>query len=417
VTTAADRTPTFEPVSRSAELATYAAGFFSLSLVPMSALVIPLWSLELAASPTLIGIAVGIRSLLPAFLSIHGGALMDRLGVRRVMIYMAVLGAVLPPLYPLLPSMASVIALQLVTGLTQALAWIGAQTQIAQMTKGSATHAGRLSFASTFGTFAGPLVIGWTWDQFGVVGAFALLTVWSVALLIAVLLLPSPPAAAADSTTVTIGWRDVLPRLSDYRAAVALLAVPAIAFVIAATLLRISAISIQQSFYTVYLESIALPGTLIGTLIGLSSLIGGPAALLAGPATRWLGAAPMLIVSIAVAIIAISITPLLTGVPALMIAAAICGVGLGLSLPLVVTVIARGAEGQRQGMSFGLRGTANRVGSLIIPIAMGAIADLLGLLESFAVVGIALLMLTGATALTIRWLPATDPSSPQGKTT
>jgi MFS family permease len=315
----------------------------------------------------------------------------------------------------MLPNMTAVIALQLVTGLTQAIAWIGAQTQIAQLTKGSATHAGRLSFASTSGTFAGPLVIGWTWDQFGVVGAFTLLTVWSVALLAAVLLLPAAPASD-ESRPASIGWRDVLPRLSDYRAAVALLAVPAIAFVIAATLLRISAISIQQSFYTVYLESISLPGTLIGMLIGLSSLIGGPAALLAGPATRWLGAPPMLMVSIAVAIIAVSITPLLSGVPALMIAAAICGVGLGLSLPLVVTVIARGAEGQRQGMSFGLRGTANRIGSLIIPIAMGAIADLFGLLESFAVVGIALLLLTGAAALTIRRLPATDPSSPQGKT-
>jgi MFS family permease len=322
----------------------------------------------------------------------------------------------LPPLYPMLPSMAAVIMLQLLTGLTQAIAWIGAQTQIAQLTKGSATHAGRLSFASTAGTFAGPLVIGWTWDQFGVVGAFALLTIWSVALLTAVLLLPAAPAAARKSGSDSIGWRDLLPRLADYRAAVALLAVPAIAFVIAATLLRISVISIQQSFYTVYLESIAFPGTLIGTLIGLSSLIGGPAALLAGPATRWLGAAPMLVVSIAVAVVAISITPLLSGIPALMTAAAVCGVGLGLSLPLVVTVIARGAEGQRQGMSFGLRGTANRVGSLIIPIAMGAIADLFGLLESFAVVGIALLLLTGVAALTIRRLPVTDPSSPQGKT-
>jgi MFS family permease len=413
VTTAA---PIVEPVSRTAEFATYAAGFFSLSLVPMSALVVPLWSLELAASPMLIGVAVGIRSLLPAFLSIHGGALMDRLGVRRVMTCTAVVGALLPPLYPMLPSMAAVIILQLLTGLTQAIAWIGAQTQIAQLTRGSATHAGRLSFASTAGTFAGPLVIGWTWDQSGVVGAFALLTLWSVALLAAVLLLPAT-TSSRDSGSESIGWRDMLPRLSDYRAAGALLAVPAIAFVIAATLLRISVISVQQSFYTVYLESIALPGTLIGTLIGLSSLIGGPAALLAGPATRWLGAAPMLVVAIAVAVVAISITPLLTGVPALMIAAAACGLGLGLSLPLVVTVIARGAEGQRQGMSFGLRGTANRVGSLIIPIAMGAIADLFGLLESFAVVGIVLLLLTGVTALTIRRLPVTDPSSPQGKTT
>ena len=61
--------------------AALATGFFILSLVPSSALMMALWGVALGASPVVIGLLVGIRSLLPIFLSIHGGALVDRLGV------------------------------------------------------------------------------------------------------------------------------------------------------------------------------------------------------------------------------------------------------------------------------------------------------------------------------------------------
>jgi MFS family permease len=44
---------------------------------------IPLYGLSLGMSAGQIGMLVGARSLLAVFLSIHVGALMDRLGTRR----------------------------------------------------------------------------------------------------------------------------------------------------------------------------------------------------------------------------------------------------------------------------------------------------------------------------------------------
>lgn len=45
----------------------YIAGFFSLGIVPMSTVAVPLWALQLGAEPFLIGLAVAARALLSVF--------------------------------------------------------------------------------------------------------------------------------------------------------------------------------------------------------------------------------------------------------------------------------------------------------------------------------------------------------------
>jgi MFS family permease len=59
----------------------------------------------------------------------------------------------------------------------------------------------------------------------------------------------------------------------------------------------------------------------------------------------------------------------------------------GLAQPLVITLVLRGAGPENQGKAVGLRGTANRVASILSPLAMGAIAEAVGLEWSFDVVG------------------------------
>lgn len=388
-----------------AVLATYGAAFFSIGLQPIIAVVIPLWSLELGATPALVGAAIGIRSLLPFLLSIHVGALMDRLGVRRVVVCAAAVAVMLPPLYPLLPSIEAVIALQLLDGLAQAIAWIGAQTQIAKISRGNPNQASRFAFWASAGTFLGPLAAGWSWDRFGATATFGLVTLWMAALLLCALRLPHAPPVKIGMNSAP-GWRGLMPRPSDYRTALALIAIPAIAVVIGGTVLRMSALSIQQSIYPVYLESIGFTGTTIGALIGIGWAVAAASVFLAAPTTRRASPAMVFVLSIGVAIAAISMTPLFTAPLPLVVAVAIFGAAIGLSEPLVVTLIARGAEGGRHGMSFGLRATANRAASLSVPVAMGVIADLAGLVASFAVLGGALLLLCGGLALAVRRIPA-----------
>ena len=373
--------------------ATYASGFFSLSMIPMYMLIIPLWTLTLEASATLIGIAVGARSLLPTFFSIHGGVLMDKLGIRRVMMWCALGTMVLGPLHPFMPWIGAVIVLQLIGGLMLGFSWMGSQIQIGQMTLGSPEHAGRFSFFSNAGIAVGPLIVGASWDWFGPIGAFVLLGFWGAGLLVAVIFMPaSERGHRVDAAPLR--RRQLMPRWVDYRDAFNMLRHGAIFLVIAATFIRLSAISVQGSFYPVYLESISLSGSVIGFLVGAAALSASFAGLLTGPMTRLMAPSWMLIITVATTVIFISVTPLFADVTLLLVLAMLFGVSYGFSLPLVISILSRAAGPDKQGMSVGLRTTANRVASLVIPLVMGFLADLYDIANSFFVVGAGLLVLT-----------------------
>ena len=111
----ADRPQTIAGVG--ARYAVYVAGISSLGLVPMASVVVPLWAIEIGTPPVLMGLALGARSLLLVFFSIHGGALIDRLGTRRISILAAATAAIVAPLYPVMPTVAALIVLQLILGL------------------------------------------------------------------------------------------------------------------------------------------------------------------------------------------------------------------------------------------------------------------------------------------------------------
>ena len=80
----------------SVQLAVYATGTFGNTINNVVTVLIPLWALHLGASPLMTGLMIGARHFLTTIFSIHGGALMDRLGTRRVLIWFALIGAVTP---------------------------------------------------------------------------------------------------------------------------------------------------------------------------------------------------------------------------------------------------------------------------------------------------------------------------------
>ena len=105
----------------------YSAALFSNSLTDLVPIIVPLWLVALGASPFVIGVVVGARYVGPLLFSIHGGAMMDRIGTRRVMIFFAAISAVVPLIYPVAPWITAVFFMQLVSGLADQLGWVGAQ--------------------------------------------------------------------------------------------------------------------------------------------------------------------------------------------------------------------------------------------------------------------------------------------------
>lgn len=385
--------------------AVYGSALFSNTMPNMVWVALPLWVLTLDVSPFLIGVALGSRHIGPVLFSIHGGALMDRLGTRRVMLVFAFIGAAVPLLYPAMPWFGALLVLQLAGGMADAMGWIGAQTLVAQVMKGDPTYTGRMSFCTRLGIFAGPPIIGAAWDLFGPWGAFSVMSAWSMGIFVSVLCLPAsavPPPTAAEGRSGRIGFADLVPKVADYVAAFRLLGISAMAFVIVITVLRHAGTGIQESFYIVYLQGIGVSGTMIGLLLTMGGVFGLGGALSVTPLLRVSRARWLLVATVAVAVIFVAITPMLGSMELLMLASGLRGWAMAVSLVLIISLIARSVEHAAQGKAMGLRVTANQMMSIVVPVTMGALVEIVGIDASFYIVGGAALVLIAAAGLWVR---------------
>ena len=394
------------------QVAVYGIGLFSTSMFYMSAVVVPLWVASLESSPFLVGMVLGARHFLPLFLSIHGGALMDRLGGRRVMVFFAVVGVVTPMLFPLMPWIGAVLVLQMIAGLVDSMGWLGAQTLIGQHMRGSTVYTGRLSFTCRFGHLIAPPAIGWIWDSLGPSWAFVALGVWGTGTLACSLMLPPAEAKkTGPGRNERVGPVDLIPRFADYVEAFRLLAVPAIALVVMASMLSHVGASVHSSFYVVYLGERGISGTEIGLLLSVSSVAAALGALIADWTARHIKPYWLMLVAILTSVLAVAVTPALGLLSLLMVASAIRGAANGVTQPMVISTVLRAVGPELRGKAAGIRGTANRMASIAAPVVMGGVAEVAGIEASFYIVGAIATLLMAALAVHVMRTPALSASN------
>ena len=385
------------------QIPVYGIGVFSTTMFYMAAVVVPLWVATLESSPFLVGMVLAARHFLPLFLSIHGGALIDRIGGRRVMLFFALLGIAIPLIYPFAPWIWAVLLLQMVAGLSDSMGWLGAQTLIGQHMRGSTTYTARLSFSVRFGHLVAPPAIGWVWDTLGPTSAFIGLSVWGFGMLSCALMLPAQPRADPDTAAPRprLRVRDLLPRPADYIDAFRLLGVPAIALVVMISMMHHVESAMQSTFFVVYLGDAGFSGTEIGLLLSVASVAAAFGALIADWMARRIKPYWLMMGAILTGILAIAITPLLATLFVLMLAAAFRGGVHGVSQPMVISTILRAAGTATQGKAVGMRGTCNRVASIAAPLVMGALAEFAGIEASFYIIGVIATVLMGLLVLRV----------------
>ena len=392
------------PIPGRVQAPVYALAFCYGNVMPMTAVVVPLWALELTTSPLMIGLVVASRQFLVVTLSIYGGALLDRAAPKRVILALAAVAAAGFALYPVLPFVWAAVLLQMVSGFAETTNWIGAQALFGRVLKGRPVYAGRLTAAARVGGFFGPLLVGFAWQYAGPTGAFLCLAGWVMAGAVAALFLPAV-APAGTPAPEPRRRAEAMPRLSDYASAFRMLALPAVALVILATFMRQTGTGIQSSFYGIWLTEIGFEAGTIGLLIGISSLAAAFAALALGRLSRFVADRWLLIAAVLAAIVAIAITPLLDTLTLLVVAIAVRGAGQGLNLSLMMTIAARAVGADLQGRVAALRVTFNRLGGVLVPLAMGAIAEFTGLENAFYAIGAAGVIAVAALAVWIARSP------------
>ncbi len=379
-----------EEVAWRVQGAVYGIGLFSTSIFQIASIIVPLYAYTLNPSPLMFGLVFSAAHVLPLFLSIHTGALMDRLGARRVMLVCTAVGAIIPLLYPAAPWIWALVFLQMFLGLSESMGWLGAQTMIGQYMFGRTVYAGRLSFVIRLGQLAAAPLAGITWDLAGPWGAFALMSLWASGAVVCALLLPPQPAMALTEEGRRGKIRALLPNLADYVTAFRLLAAPAVVIIVLLGALMHVGNVLQGSFYVAWLNDMGLTGTAIGLLSPAGAVGAALFSLLTARLTKYIGGLWIVLLSLWVAMLLICATPLFGTYFLLQMAMFLRHGANGLAQPLIITLVLRGAGSENQGKAIGLRGTANRIASIVSPLAMGAIAQAVGLELSFYVVGAAI---------------------------
>jgi UMF1 family MFS transporter len=385
----------------------YVAGLFAMGYTEFYTFLIPLYGLSLGMRAGDIGMLVGGRSLLAVFLSIHVGVLMDRFGTRRVTLFFVWTAMALAPIFPLLPWFWPLLLLQVVNGAALNFAWSGSQTLIAQLAEGEAEYIGRFSFFARIGSTLAPMIVGAVWDWGGAWPAYILGFVWGAVLTIALLRAPEGEIVETEGRGVRrparFRVRDAVPRLPDYLRCFALMAIPAVATTMAIIFLRTTTNGVQSSLYVVYLNGVGLTGTSIGVLFAAIEVMSGLGSLFAGRVSRLGDPQRTMLSGTVLSIALISVTPFLGGIfVLLLLAQAARGWLQGVVQPMMFSAQAKAVGRYRQGAVVGLRQTMNRLAAIVIPPAMGMIADRWGAGESFVILGSLLLLLSVPIALIAR---------------
>jgi hypothetical protein len=187
--------------------------------------------------------------------------------------------------------------------------------------------------------------------------------------------------------------------MSDYVTAFGLLASPAIALIVLLGSMMHMGNAVQGSFYIAWLNEMGIAGTAIGLLSPAAAIGAAIFSLLTAPLHRHVSGFWIVLVSLWIGVVLICITPLLGTYLLLQIVMFLRHGMNGLAQPLVITLVLRGSGRNNQGKAVGLRGTANRVASIVSPLAMGAIAEVAGLERAFYIVGIAVSIVMAAVAV------------------
>ncbi|MDD3650182.1 MFS transporter [Immundisolibacter sp.] len=370
----------------------YASAFFGITTESLIGMLLPLWAIDRALPPAQLGTAVALASFSPLLLAVPAGALCDRYGDRRVMLWAGLAAGVTAALYPLAGGFAAACALQLLGGLARSMSWLAAQSYAIRATPPGErnTFMGRFSFAGSVGMLLAPLLAGALVDRLGLSAGFGLMAVWGGLLAAVAVPLPEHRDGVAQGTL----WRVTA---GAYRQALPLLAQASLLIVMLLTLLRLSAAAVNASFYPVHLDQAGFSPASIGLMFACINGAISVGSLLAAAVIRRTSMTQVLFGSIALSVLSISAVPFFHAPLVVGLLSALHGLGLGLSLPTLLAAIGRQTAPSQRGLVIGLRTLFNRLGYFAVPVLLGALVQSFGLRGAFVATGALLLAALAAT--------------------
>ena len=353
-------------------------GIANHAVLTGSRVIVSLDALSRGASAFTVGVLISLYALLPMFLSVPAGRLVDRIGARRPMLFGSVaigISAVLPVAFPGMPALFVSATL---LGIGFMAFQLAAQNTTGEI-GGPAARARNFSLLAlgySVSSFAGPLVAGFAIDHFGYRAAFGIFA-----------LLPLIPIA------VLTKGRLALPEPHENRATTphggiaALLRHRTLRRVFAANALLSLGWDLHTIFVPIYGAKIGLSASEIGGV--LSAFAAGVFVVRFFMPTigRKLREQQVLAASMLVAAAVFFAFPFLQSVTALFALSFTLGLGLGGGQPIVLSLLHTLARPGRLGEAAGVRMALVNSMSFGAPIVLGAIGASVGIVPVFWTVG------------------------------
>ena len=343
-----------------------------------------LFALNMGASPLMIGVVVSLYALLPFFLAVSAGQIVDRLGMRLPLAFgalMVVIGLLIPWFFPTLVAIC-VSASVLGVGF---LSWqVAAQTMTGSLS-GPENRAGNfalLGMGFSLAGLLGPLVSGFSIDLIGYRSTYLVLAVLPAVSLIAVWWFP--------------GWipqRRASSRRGPKTSSLDLWRVPSLKRTFIAGGIIATAWDLFNFFLPVYARSIGHSATAIGLIMAAFAGATFAVRLVVARLAARHGESAVLVGSIFLTAVGYAMFPFVQSAWALAAIAFVLGLGCGCAQPITMTLIYNLSPRGRAGEGTGIRVMINQLTHVTIPLAFGALASVTGYLPVF--IGCAMMLFGG----------------------
>jgi len=334
-----------------------------------------LYAIHLGATPFTVGALMALYAILPMLFAVSMGRWTDRIGARPPMLIGSVAigsGAILPFLWPGMPALyvASVLI-----GSGFMMYQVAAQHIVGYIGKPEdrPVNFSLSALGFSISGFLGPMIAGFGIDEIGHTLTFAVLAAFPLVPIAVLgldrLRLPQPhahatPPAPGRSVVDLLRHRDLRP-------------------VFVTSGLLAAAWDMFTFAIPVYGSSIELSASSIGLVFASFSAATFVIRGLLPAISRRLSAWPLLAASLAIAAGSFLLFPLLKSAVLLMAVAFFLGLGLGMSQPMVMSLLHNTVPQGRVGEAIGVRMTMVNISQIAIPLLFGALGTALGMVPVF----------------------------------
>ena len=355
---------------------------FCFVVYSMLIVAVPVYGLQLGASPLVLGAVLSTQYLLPLLLAIPLGGVVTRYGGRATLIAGGVLMVAGLLSMHFWYGFGGLVLGQLLVGLAHLQMVLSAQTIISNLGTGPTLekYFGWYSTWLSGGQVVGPLLAGALLaSETGRGNVFLVMALFAVLAALAGLRLTGQARERMAITRKQAGFRAQWALMKANRG---------VQLSVLVTVLGMFALGVYGSYLPVYLESLAMTPVVIGVLVSLRA---GVSMLIRPFMARMIalagGRENTVLLSLGTLAAGIGLLGLFEHMVLLGLLAVLVGIGSGLTQPLSMVILAESVEREKRSGALGMRLMANRAIHFLAPLMFGALLELGGFVLAFGLSG------------------------------